>query len=313
MRKVRKRHDLLLWYALLITGVLVVGMGLYLKYGICEPMGIFQDENPITLPFAMLSKERMEQELAMVEARQEKINTPTESSETTVPVTQEPTKASEAETTEASEPTDPVDETQPRFEVPVYGEDEHYFDDVLFIGDSRTCGLRDYARLGNAEYFCNVGMSVYSASYETAEDLNFSETGLWDLLELRTYGKIYIALGINEAGSDLDDLMDTYQAFVERILEYQPDAVIVINSVMTVGRGKAASEWYFSVDRIELINLNLSTLADGKQIYYIDVNEVFSDEEGYLPEEMSGDGCHLYGRYYEDWARWLCDSVAYLT
>lgn len=40
--------------------------------------------------------------------------------------------------------------------------DASYFDDALFIGDSRTSGLESYGTLKNADYFCFVGMSVYN-------------------------------------------------------------------------------------------------------------------------------------------------------
>ena len=31
----------------------------------------------------------------------------------------------------------------------------------------------------------------------------------------------------------------------------------------------------------------------------------FTDEEGYLPDDMSSDGCHLYGKYDVQWEHWI--------
>ena len=38
--------------------------------------------------------------------------------------------------------------------------DASYFDDALFIGDSRMVGIRDYGTLNNASYLCSVGLST---------------------------------------------------------------------------------------------------------------------------------------------------------
>jgi hypothetical protein len=37
-----------------------------------------------------------------------------------------------------------------------------YFDDALFIGDSRTVGISEYGGLDNADFFADIGMSVYT-------------------------------------------------------------------------------------------------------------------------------------------------------
>ena len=36
-------------------------------------------------------------------------------------------------------------------------------------------------------------------------------------------------------------------------------------------------------------------------IFYIDMNEHFCDDDGNLLAEMTGDGVHLYGSYYSRW------------
>lgn len=293
-----------LWIALILTGLLIAGLGAFLKYVVCKPLGIFQDENIITLPFVMLSSQGLEQTADSIDKQSPEPVAP----KPQVPATRPPTEPPATEP-----PTLPPTEPEPRFQVPVYREDEHYFDDVLFIGDSRTCGLRDYNRLGDADYFCNVGTTVFSVLGQTASDEDFSDLTLSELLDRKTYGKIYIALGINECGYPVDTLMEKFAALISTIQAAQPDAIIIMNSVMTVGREKAASASYFSLDNLENLNTAISGLADGKRIFYLDVNEALADEDGYLPDEMSSDGCHLYGVYYEDWSRWLCESVEALN
>ena len=72
-----------------------------------------------------------------------------------------------------------------------YGEDESFFDDALFIGDSRMVSSAYYARLGKADYFTDVGMNVFHMFSVTASDDNFDATDLTTLLQNRTYKKIF--------------------------------------------------------------------------------------------------------------------------
>ena len=46
-------------------------------------------------------------------------------------------------------------------------------------------------------------------------------------------------------------------------------------------------------------------MADGEQSFYLDVNPVFCDAEGYLKDDMTGDGVHPYAAGYTLWADWL--------
>ena len=51
--------------------------------------------------------------------------------------------------------------------------------------------------------------------------------------------------------------------------------------------------------------VELYALADGENVFYIDVNEVFADENGYLDEEYADGDSHLKGKYYRMWADYI--------
>ena len=53
----------------------------------------------------------------------------------------------------------------------------------------------------------------------------------------------------------------------------------------------------------------LSELADNKEIFYIDINELFGDGKGNLRNELTGDGTHVYAKYYRDWCDWLISKA----
>ena len=187
--------------------------------------------------------------------------------------------------------------------------DESWFDDALFIGDSRTDGLRLYSRIGKADYFCSTGLSVFTVLTKELSDKNFSEQKLETLLESRTYGKILIGLGINECGSSLKAFTKSYSTLIETVRAKQPDALIILQSIMTCSPKKEAQGSNFGPANLYTRNEAIRGLADGVHVFYIDVNTVFADENGYLPSDFSSDGCHLYAKYYPLWVEWIRSAV----
>lgn len=63
---------------------------------------------------------------------------------------------------------------------------KEYFDDALFIGDSRTVGISEYGDLNNATFFANTGMSVYNVF---KKNVSVPKVGKLKLEQLLTYKK----------------------------------------------------------------------------------------------------------------------------
>ncbi len=183
--------------------------------------------------------------------------------------------------------------------------DDSWFDDVLFIGDSRTDGLRLFSRTGGADYFASTGLTVFSALTKEASDNHFSSQTLPSLLESKTYGKIFLCLGINECGSSHQKIIDAYQKLVNTVAEKQPDAEIIVQAILACGRGKAASNSCFGPENLNKLNASIRTMAENSGAYYIDPNTLFADEEGYLPDSLSNDGCHFHASSYSVWMDWI--------
>ena len=181
--------------------------------------------------------------------------------------------------------------------VPVYGEDESWFDDALFLGDSRMVGLSQYARLGEADYFADVGLTVFQLFSQTAADIGFERTDLASLLSNRQYGKIYIMLGLNEAGYPLDSLENEFRQDIEQIQALQPEAVIYLLQVYGVSREKAAAVSYLTPEHLQEINAMIASLCDGTQVRCLDPGLCTKTRRGISLRSTRGDGVHPYGKY----------------
>ena len=185
-------------------------------------------------------------------------------------------------------------------------------DDALFIGDSRTVGIMEYAGIDGADYFCTVGMSVYNINKKPVSVPNVGKVTLTELLNSKRYGKIYIMLGINEVGYELSSTVEKYSELIEFVKGKQSDAVIFIQANLHVSKSRSDSDKVVNNTAINGLNAELAKLADGKSKFYLDANILFDDKTGALSSDKSEDSTHLYAKYYSEWGKWIIRQTASL-
>ncbi len=187
--------------------------------------------------------------------------------------------------------------------------DESYFENAAFIGDSRTYGIADYSGL-EADFYCENGMTIYKVFGE--KGITYQKTGqqvnLSDVLQQKQYDKIYIMLGMNELGyGDTPKYKEQYRAVVEQIREWQPQALIFLSANLHVSKEKNNLESEFNNININDKNVAAASLADGETIFYLDSNPLFVDEDGFLKEDLTFDGVHLYANNYKEWKNFFME------
>lgn len=189
------------------------------------------------------------------------------------------------------------------------GKSYSYFDDALFIGDSRTESLKSYGTIKNADYYCYVGFSVYKL--DSKDNPKKSGTGktLDECLNAKKYGKVYVMLGFNEVGYNKNTTVKRYRELLDRIQAAQPDAIIYIEANLLVTAECSKKDKYSHNPDIIQLNGMLAALADNSSRFYIDINELFGDGNGNLREGLSGDGSHPYAKYYPVWCEWLLSKA----
>ena len=184
--------------------------------------------------------------------------------------------------------------------------EEDYFDDAVFIGDSRTVGLHDYGGLDKADFFATVGMNVYDLWTEKFCEVNGEKVTLEEALSAKQYKKVYFQIGINEMGrGTLEGFMERYTQSVEKMKQLQPEAIIYVQAIMKVTKEKSDSDAIFNNEGILARNEEIRKLADGERVFFIDVNEVVCDENGGLKDSLTFDNLHLYGSKYDIWVEFL--------
>lgn len=197
-------------------------------------------------------------------------------------------------------------------EYPYTKENDSYFNDAVFLGDSRTLGISDYAGLDEADFYCDSGMMLFKLL--APEGVTYQKTGtkedLTQVLQQKQYGKIYIMLGMNELGyGNTEMYLEQYRKVVDQIREWQPDAIIYIMANLHVSRAKNNPETEFNNININDKNAASASLANGIDIFYLDANPLFTDEEGFLNADWTFDGVHLYAQHYDVWREFLLEHA----
>ena len=189
--------------------------------------------------------------------------------------------------------------------------DDSYFDDALFIGDSRIVGLSQYCEAidSRATFFAQKSLTIFDIrNKEWIEDENGNKMSIATALAGKHYKKIYLMVGINELGTgDEERFREVYSQVVQGLRYLQPDATIFISSIMHVSEEKNNTDALYNNTNINIRNDAIKGLADNRKVFYLDINEAVDDENGNLKAETTGDGVHLKGACYEPWHQYLLE------
>lgn len=230
--------------------------------------------------------------------------------------------AAPAETPDVTEIPEPTPTTTPEptptpvtyyYDLPVMESepvDDAWFADAVMIGDSRTDGMRLYSGMRGVDFLCYKGLSVF----EVMSDKQVIQTadgkkGVLQALGEKQYAKVYVSLGINELGYNHDQgYSDTYSAMVDKIRELQPDADIYLQLLIPVNEQKCMETkqpYYVTNEQIGVYNDIIQKIAAEKQVYLLNVGEIFVDETGEMFYDASFDGIHFNKDGYKQWYEYL--------
>lgn len=184
--------------------------------------------------------------------------------------------------------------------------DGSYFDDAVFIGDSRTEGLLLNTGLYNAVCYAHKGLMVDTVMTKPVVNKDGRKLSVIDALKTTDFSKVYLMLGINETGWAYSSIFQSkYGQLIDAIREINPDATIYIQGIMPVSNTVSSTHAYVKNSKISEYNGLLKDLAAEKQVYYIDTETAVAAADGSLPEDAAADGVHLVQAYCYQWLDYL--------
>lgn len=187
---------------------------------------------------------------------------------------------------------------------------QEYLADTLFIGDSRTSSLMEYAGWDTAQFYVKYGLTIWDVLEAKIVESEEGKISVEEALQKENFGKIYIMLGINELGrGTAETFAEQYKKVVERIKQLQPETVIVVEAIMHVTAEKDAEETYINNAEINARNTAIKKMAEEEGICWLDVNMVTDDEDtGCLTSAYSFDGVHLKVKYLDVWKDFILEN-----
>ncbi len=213
----------------------------------------------------------------------------------------EPIFTAQAQTKPVATPQPPKEKTYSFQQV-----EDSYFNDALFIGDSRTVGLGEYSGLDGATFYASLGLNVYDVMDDPWVEVDGKKITLKEALKSKDFKKIYLMLGINEIGTGTaEKFAKKYKEVVDELQVLQPNATIYIQGIIYVSEKKMNENPVFSNWIVNERNTELRKIADNKNVFYLNINEVYQTEQEHLNPEYTSDGVHIKAVYYNKWVDYL--------
>ncbi len=174
-----------------------------------------------------------------------------------------------------------------------------YFNNTVFIGDSRTKGLLMFTDIKPYD-FSSVGLNVSSLSTQAFirmrdENNELQSYTLFEALEREEgkYKAIYVATGLNELGWSADGYMAAFDTFIKNIRAIT-DVPIYVQLIMPVTTYSSETTKYgITNEKCVIFNELLREYVAQNELFMLDPLSLFTLEDGTLSPDHSADGIHL--------------------
>ncbi len=182
--------------------------------------------------------------------------------------------------------------------------DDSYFEDAVFIGDSRMQGFRNLSGITKGSFVTAVGMELenfYTVSQIATAAGNVT---VLDALKNINFSKIYMMLGTNELGAyDMNQVGESYRQVLADIkqLSSSPDPIVYVYSVIYVDEPLVTTGDYVNNTNVDAVNMEILKMCKEEGYHYINLNEVLSNGYHGLISGAAEDGIHLNTDYCKEW------------
>lgn len=191
--------------------------------------------------------------------------------------------------------------------------DMSYFEDALFIGDSRMQGLGMYSNIP-ATFYAATAFQLFNFRTANIVQTPNGKVPILTAIPFDAFTKIYIKVGLNELGCASETkFIEDYQELITGLRMMEPRAIIYVHAVLPVTATKSATDKFHNNPNIIKRNELLKNFADANKCYFVDVKDAVSDETGALIKGSAPDGIHMYGKYMGPWVEYLRTHAVKVT
>lgn len=188
--------------------------------------------------------------------------------------------------------------------------DTSYFNDAVFIGDSRVDGFILNAELYDTTAYTHIGLAINKVFTEPLINMNGTMVTIMDAMRQTDFNKVYLMFGINEMGWNYSDVfINNYEQIIDEIRNINPNAKIYVQSILPVSAEVSNTHEYINNNKVVEFNQLLRDMAQKKSVTYVNVYECIVDQLGNLPDDAASDGIHLKKEYCLKWCDYLLTHI----
>lgn len=178
---------------------------------------------------------------------------------------------------------------------------QEYIDNIIFLGDSTTNGLRSYRMLKDERDTKQVWTPVsgtLTLSQANVINILFPDTDteitIAEAVELKKPPILVITLGVNGVSFMGEDYFKgEYIKLIENIQSISPDTIIILQSIFPIAKSYQ-KQGSINIENISAANEWIVAIAYETGCKFLDTYSALIGEDGYLPEEyQNGDGMHF--------------------
>lgn len=182
--------------------------------------------------------------------------------------------------------------------------DESYFEDAVFIGDSRMEGFRNFSGITKGSFVTAVGMELENIYTDAQIPTAKGNMLVLDALKNINFTKVYMMLGTNELGAyDMESVKESYRQVLSDIKTRASttEPIVYVYSVAYVEEALVTTGDYVNNANVDIINQEILQMCKEEGYHYINLNEILSDGSHSLISGASEDGIHLNQEYCRKW------------
>jgi lysophospholipase L1-like esterase len=171
---------------------------------------------------------------------------------------------------------------------------------IIFLGNSIT-QIGDWKKLLSDSTVINRGIGG---------DITFGVLKRLDDVIRRKPSKIFLLIGINDIGKDIPDavIADNIHKIITRVQTESPSTKIYVQSILPVNPDVPNfPQHYDKQEHVLNTNKLIKKVADDAHCPYVNIHDLFTDNQGKLDAKYTGDGLHLTpaGEGYPKWVAYL--------
>lgn len=172
--------------------------------------------------------------------------------------------------------------------------DREFMENTIFVGDSVCRALYVYNDLLTTKQVAAVGGGAARNIYDYTFKMEDNEFDLKQAVEYYKPEVVFLWMGINDINmTEKDVYAENLKSIADDVISRSPESKVVILSMSPTAD---YHEWNAN-ERIREYNaaaMEMCGKITDKEIYYLDIQDILSDTDGYLlPECDGGDGMHL--------------------